>query len=129
MSIGGGNYIGIKFDCPAGTGYDEDLGICNTKDKVDNCRPPQPDTTAGPMSPGEEACSTMLTSPDDHLAPDKTDCHNYYICVQDGTGGYIAYERRCQDGLAFDDPNNKYKNNFLKAKEITLQKANYKIKS
>ncbi len=55
---------------------------------------------------GEYACNNLLSSEDDHLAPNPLDCHSFFFCAPDGFGGYNAREQPCQGGLAFNDEKN-----------------------
>lgn len=56
-------------------------------------------TTAGAPDAGEQACADAGGS---NTAPDPDDCHLFYLCAPDGDGGYVAHQRECQEGLAFD---------------------------
>ena len=56
---------------------------------------------------GAQACETLLTSEEDHLAPDPEDCHSFYMCQPAPGGGWLPFHVTCPNDLAFNDEGNR----------------------
>ncbi len=53
-------------------------------------------------APGYEECNDPDRPPHSLVADDE-DCHIFYQCVPDGSGGFIPYTHTCPEGTAFDE--------------------------
>ena len=95
------------MQCAAGNFFDETTGYCLPDSECHHSTTsgPLPSTTRHPTQPPTTSVRPVVHCDHEGLLPDPSnprDCHKYYACTSDGSGGWLITTCECKNGLVFD---------------------------